>query len=88
LMGFGKTYKDVMDQGHEALLAVGRRSNGTGRYILKANEMAALNLLMELHDAQLDIITVKDMERAIKLVEKERSAGRTTPIKETKHEPA
>jgi hypothetical protein len=41
LMGFGKTYKDVMDQGHEALLAVGRRSNGTGRYILKAGEVAA-----------------------------------------------
>jgi hypothetical protein len=88
LMGFGKTYKDVMDQGHEALLAVGRRANGSGSYVLKADEMAALNLLMELHDAQIDIITVKDMERAIKLVEKERSAGRTTPIKETKHEPA
>lgn len=83
LMGFGKEYKDVMDQGHEALLAVGKRANGTDHYVLKADEMAALNLLMELHDAQIDIITVKDMERAIKLVEKERAAGRTTPVRET-----
>lgn len=83
LMGFGKEYKDAMDQGHEALLAVGKRANGTDHYVLKADEMAALNLLMELHDAQIDIITVKDMERAIKLVEKERAAGRTTPVRET-----
>jgi hypothetical protein len=30
--------------------------------------MKALNTIMELHDAQLEVITVKDMERAFKLV--------------------
>ena len=33
--------------------------------------MSHLNLVMELHDAQMEVITVKDMERAVDLVNKE-----------------
>ena len=38
---------------------------------MKAHEMSHLNLVMELHDAQMEVITVKDMERAVDLVNKE-----------------
>jgi 5-formyltetrahydrofolate cyclo-ligase len=70
-LGFGKDYGDVVNQGLDALHDVGSRGAHTGRFILKAHEMSHLNLVIELHDAQMDIITVKDMERAVDLVNKE-----------------
>lgn len=70
-LGFGEDYGDVIKQGLDALHDVGQRGVQTGRFILKAHEMSHLNLLMELHDAQMEVITVKDMERAGDLIAKE-----------------
>ena len=70
-LGFGEDYGDVVQQGLDALHDVGQRGVQTGRFILKAQEMSHLNLIMELHDAQMEVITVKDMERAVDLVNKE-----------------
>jgi hypothetical protein len=70
-LGFGEDYGDVVEQGLDALHEVGGRGIETGRFILKAHEMSHLNLLMELHDAQMEVITVKDMERASDLISKE-----------------
>ena len=70
-LGFGREYGDVVKQGLDALHDVGKRGVKTGRFILKAQEMSHLNLSMELHDAQMDLITVKDMEKAIEIVNKE-----------------
>jgi hypothetical protein len=70
-MGFGEEYGDVVQQGLDALHDVGSRGIETGRFILKAHEMSHLNLVMELHDAQMEVITVKDMERASDLIAKE-----------------
>ena len=70
-LGFGEDYGDVVEQGLNALHEVGKRGIETGRFILKAHEMSHLNLLMELHDAQMEVITVKDMERAADLIGKE-----------------
>jgi hypothetical protein len=80
IMGFGKEYKDAMDNGHSALMALGQRGKKIGKLVLKAEELQALNYMMELHDAQLDVITVKHLENAIKMVERERRAGRTKDI--------
>ena len=79
-LGFGTEYKDVVRAGLDALYAVGRRGAEMGRFILKSEEMNALNDLMELHDAQMDIITVKDMESATKIVRKEFAARNVRPI--------
>jgi 5-formyltetrahydrofolate cyclo-ligase len=70
-LGFGEDYGDVVQQGLDALHEVGKRGVQTGRFILKAHEMSHLNMIMELHDAQMEIITIKDMEKAIDLVNKE-----------------
>jgi hypothetical protein len=70
-LGFGEDYGDVVEQGLDALHDVGQRGVQMGRFILKAHEMSHLNLLMELHDAQMEVITVKDMERAADLIGKE-----------------
>lgn len=70
-MGFGREYASEVRAGLDALHAVGVRGAESGRFILKAEEMNALNETMELHDAQLEVITLKDMENAIKLVNEE-----------------
>lgn len=70
-MGFGTEYGDVMRDGLDALYSVGIRGVESGRFVLKAEEMKALNTVIELHDAQLEVITVRDMERAHKLVVEE-----------------
>ena len=83
-MGFGADYKDVLQEGSSALLAIARRGAESNRFILWSTEMKALNTLMELHDAQMEVITVKDMEKAVALVENERKQKRMTSITERK----
>ena len=83
-LGFGKEYADVVRDGLDALRDVGRRGVETGRFILKSVEMNALNLVMELHDAQLEIITLRDMEKAIELVKEEFRQRKMRPIVESK----
>jgi hypothetical protein len=79
-LGFGTEYKDIITLGSSALLAVSRRGAESNRFILRADEMRALNELVELHDAQLEVINVKDVERAVALVENERKQKRMTSI--------
>ena len=83
-MGFGADYKDVLQEGSSALLAIARRGAESNRFVLWSTEMKALNTLMELHDAQMEVITVKDMEKAVALVENERKQKRMTSITERK----
>jgi hypothetical protein len=75
-LGFGKEYGQEMKAGLDALYAVAVRGRDNNRFILKANEMNDLNTICELHDAQLEVITVKDLDKAIELVDKERRANK------------
>lgn len=79
-LGFGREYADEVRAGLDSLHAVGVRGAESGRFILKSEEMNALNVAMELHDAQLEVITLKDMENAIKLVNEELRQKRMRPI--------
>jgi hypothetical protein len=83
-LGFGKEHGDITQDGLNALHAVGKRGVESGRFILRAEEMRALNLLMDLHDAQMDVITIKDMERGLKLVDEEFRQRKMRPIVERK----
>lgn len=87
-LGFGREYKDEVNAGLDALHAVAKRGATTGKFILRSQEMLALNSVMELHDAQLDVVTVKDMEQALRLVEQEYRAKKMRPILEKKDERA
>ena len=44
--------------------------------------MNALNTVMELHDAQMEVVTLKDMDAAIALVREEYRLRKMTPILE------
>ena len=83
-LGFGKEYADVVREGLDALRDVGKRGAESGRFILKSTEMNALNLVMELHDAQMDLITIKDMDKAVELVKEEFRQRKMRPIVESK----
>jgi hypothetical protein len=81
-MGVGREYSSEVRAGLEALRSVGRRSMELGRFVLKSDEMTAFNTVMELHDAQLEVINVQQMERALDLVQSEIRGGRATAISE------
>lgn len=81
-MGFGKDYSNVVKEGLLALRAVGKRGVESGRFILKSAEMTALNEFMELHDAQMEVVTLRDMDEAIALVQEEFRLKKMTPIVE------
>jgi len=66
-LGFGKDYEEVAVGGREAILKIVWRAVDKLRFVPTGPEINALNLLMELHDAQMEIITVQDMEAAIAL---------------------
>jgi hypothetical protein len=66
-MGFGKEFNDVCVDGREALIGIIMRAVNIKRFTPTGKEIQSLNMLMELHDAQMDVITVKDMDEAIKL---------------------
>lgn len=80
--GFGAAYRELLRNGHQALLAVCRRHRAAGHVALDEAELAALNDLMELHNQQMQVITIRDMERATALVFKEIAAGRAAVVKE------
>jgi hypothetical protein len=83
-LGFGKEHGDITIGGLDALHSVGKRGAESNRFILRAPEMVALNALMDLHDAQMDVITIKDMERGLKLVNEEFRQRKMRPIVERK----
>lgn len=64
----GRDWASEIRAGQDALLAVARRGVESNRFILKAEELVAMNLVMEIHDAQLDNTTVNDMEKAMDIV--------------------
>jgi hypothetical protein len=64
LQGFGKEYAEVLIRGKAALLDVCNRGAQSKRFLVKAEERQALNDLLELHDAQMEVVTVRDMVKA------------------------
>ncbi len=70
-MGKGTDWGLELKAGHDALLDVDRRGVPSMRFVMTGPELKALNLLMDIHDAQLDACTVQDVENAVDLVDKE-----------------
>lgn len=68
-LGIGKDQKDCLERGKKALYDVCCRGTTTRKFVCRSGEITALNDLMELHDAQLNVITVKDMEKAVQIVQ-------------------
>lgn len=82
----GADWVTEIRQGQDALLMVAARGIESGRFILKAQELVAMNLVMELHDAQLDQTNVRDMELAMDIVMNEYKHRKMRSVKEVANE--
>ena len=65
---YGNDWAGEIRAAQDALLELGRRGAETGKFILRGPELTALNMGMEIHDAQLEACTVSDLEKAMDYV--------------------
>ncbi len=63
--GVGGDWMPELRAAQDHLLALARRGMTT-KFIVRGDELTALNLAMEIHDAQLETVTVKQLETAMK----------------------
>jgi len=80
-MGFGEEYADCVEAGMAAVVEVVKRQHKIGKYVPTGPEIQALNRLIELHDAQMDVVTVREVDRAIRLAKKEVVSGRAINLR-------
>jgi hypothetical protein len=82
-LGIGHEYKDEIKEGQDALLELSRRGiNREDRFVAKASELMAINYVMELHDAMLEITTIGELEKALDMVMNEIKSRRARAIEE------
>lgn len=82
-MKIGDDYAAEIKAGQDALLDVAKRGvSRDDKFILKAAELSAINLAMEVHDAQLEITTIGELEKAMDIVTKEIRMRRARPVLE------
>ena len=79
---FGQDWSKEIREGQDALLEMSRRGLETGKFICKASELVAMNLVLQIHDAQLDTATVKDVELAVDIVNTDFRNKRMRTIRE------
>lgn len=68
IKGLGEDYRSEIKAGQDALYSVGVRSSKVGKFVLSGPELTAINQTMEIHDAQLDICTINQLESALDYV--------------------
>jgi hypothetical protein len=79
-MGFGSEYKEESIAGREAIIRIAQRAASIERFAPAGPDIIALNALMDLHDAQMEVIGVADIERAIDTVNAKIARGHTTRL--------
>lgn len=78
----GVDWKDEIREAQDAIYTMGKRGIEKGRFAFTGPEMAAVKLVMDLHDAQLDDCSVKEMEQALFIVNEEIRMKKCRPIVE------
>ena len=81
MQGLGKDWRPEITAAQEAILTMTRRGIPLGdKFLFTGPELTAVNLAMEVHDAQIDQASVSDLERALDKVQQEIKAGRARPV--------
>ena len=82
-MQIGDDYAAEIKAGQDALLDVAKRGvNRDDRFVLKAAELTAIVYTMEIHDSQLEITTIGELEKAMDIVTKEIRMRKARPVLE------
>lgn len=66
-MGFGAEHRAISVEGRSAIMSIVFRAVDKLRFTPTGPEIGALQSLMELHDQQMEVITVKELDAAIAL---------------------
>jgi hypothetical protein len=80
LMGFGVDQTDIILTAEKGIREYTERIQKTGSYTLKASEITMLKDLLELHDAQMEVVTVGDVQKAIDNAKREFQGGKCTRL--------
>jgi hypothetical protein len=81
--GIGQDYREEIQQAQDALLTCAKRGVEMGyRFVVKGPELKAINFVMQLHDEQLQVATVKELEKAVDLVNEFVRTKKARPIVE------
>lgn len=79
--GIGQDWRAEITAAQEAILTMTRRGIERGdKFIFTGPELQAVNLAMDVHDAQIDQASVLDLEKALSKVQQEIKAGRARPV--------
>ena len=78
----GMDWKDEIKAAQDAIYTMGKRGIERERFAFTGPEMTAVKLVMDLHDAQLDECSVKEMEQALFIVNEEIRLKKCRPIVE------
>ena len=76
----GHEYRKEIKAAQDAILTMSRRGLAKNRFLFTGPELTAMNLGMEVHDAQLDACTVGQLEKALDFVARELRAKRARAI--------
>jgi len=76
----GTEYRAEITSAQDAIVTMGRRGLERSRFLFTGPELTAMNLGMEIHDAQLDACTVAQLEKALDFVAREIRARRARAI--------
>lgn len=82
MLGVGEDWREEIKVAQDAIFTMGRRGLSKGRFLFTGPEMQAMNLGMDIHDAQLENCTVKQLEEALGIVEREIRHHRARSIKD------
>ena len=78
----GKDYAAEIKAGQDAIYTMARRGVAKGKFLFTGPELQAMNLGMEIHDAQLEQCTIAELEQGIKFVYEAIKHRRARPIVE------
>ena len=83
MLGLGSDWRKEVNAAQEAIFSMGKRGlMNADKFLFTGPEMQAVNLGMDVHDAQLDECTVKQLEEALLIVDREIRLKRAKMIKE------
>ena len=81
MQGIGNDWRPEITAAQDAILTMTRRGIPLGdKFLFTGPELTAVNLAMEVHDAQIDQASVADLEKALDKVQQEIKAGRARPV--------
>lgn len=76
----GSEYATEIGEAQSAVFSMACRGKDNNRFLFTGPEMKAVNIGMEVHDAQLDACTVAELEKAMELVRREIRSQRVRVI--------